>query len=137
MADLGHTKEAVRLCEHIIRQAFGDVVCVSLTRSFTLSSIPDFQRVASTLLNKGRLALFSVQRLSGLKPDSVIQSLVILHQHNLLLSNGASLLLPDSGTEELYEFNLPECLLRLRWPKILSVTEQLFEQTVSHFGEVK
>ena len=32
-----HGKEAVRLCEHIVRQAFGDVVCVG--SRFVLSSL--------------------------------------------------------------------------------------------------
>lgn len=50
-------------------------------------------------------------------------------QHNLVLCNGESFL--KSGDEELYEFDVQECLMRLRWGKILSVTEERLGPTVS------
>jgi DNA-directed RNA polymerase III subunit RPC3 len=90
------------------------------------------QRIASTLLNKGRLALFSVHRLSGLPRSTVVASLMILHQHNLLYTNGANL--DNEGAEEIYEFNVAECLLRLRWPRILAIAHSLFDDRVRHFG---
>jgi len=36
MADYANTKDAIRLCEVIIRDAFGEVVCVSFTLVDTL-----------------------------------------------------------------------------------------------------
>nr|WRH23598.1 DNA-directed RNA polymerase III subunit RPC3 [Naematelia aurantialba] len=95
-------KEAVRLCEHIIRQAFGDVIA----------------RVSSTLLNRGRLSASALARLSGLPPRLVLGSLVVLIQHHLVLSTG------ETAKEEQYEFNVEECLLRLRYGRILAVTRE-------------
>lgn len=43
-------------------------------------------------------------------------------QHNVVLSNGESLISP--GEEELYEFDVQECLMRLRWGQILSLTQE-------------
>ncbi|ORY35369.1 hypothetical protein BCR39DRAFT_509119 [Naematelia encephala] len=95
-------KEAVRLCEHIIRQAFGDAVA----------------RVSSTLLNRGRLSAPAVTRLSGLPLRVVLGSLILLIQHHLVLSIG------ESVKDEQYEFNVEECLLRLRYGRILAVTRE-------------
>ncbi|WVW85834.1 hypothetical protein I302_107872 [Kwoniella bestiolae CBS 10118] len=102
-------KEAVRLCEHIVRQAFGDVVC----------------RVASTLLNRGRLPLSTISRLSALPRPTTSAALIILIQHDLVQSNGASY--KDTGDEEQYEFDTMTCLLRLRWGKILAITHQNYD----------
>ncbi|ODN79044.1 hypothetical protein L202_04548 [Cryptococcus amylolentus CBS 6039] len=102
----GHSKEGVRLCEHIVAQAFGSIV----------------QRVASTLLNRGRLPATTVARLSGLSPHVTNASLLILLQHNLVQSNGASV--KQTGEDEQYEFNVDECLLRLRWGRILAITHE-------------
>ncbi|WWC90893.1 uncharacterized protein L201_005830 [Kwoniella dendrophila CBS 6074] len=103
-------KEAVRLCEHIVRQAFGDVVC----------------RVASTLLNRGRLPLSTISRLSALAKPTTSAAILILMQHDLVQTNGASY--KDTGDEEQYEFDTLTCLLRLRWGKILAITHQTYDE---------
>ncbi|TXT13111.1 hypothetical protein VHUM_01512 [Vanrija humicola] len=99
-------KDAVRLCEHIVRHAFGDVV----------------GRVASTLLNRGRCNTATVYRLAGISRQTANAALLILIQHNLVCSTGASH--RDLPEEDMYEFDISECLLRLRWPRILALTEQ-------------
>ncbi|WVR07357.1 hypothetical protein IAU60_004398 [Kwoniella sp. DSM 27419] len=106
----GTGKEAVRLCEHIVRQAFGDVVC----------------RVASTLLNRGRLPSSTIARLSGLTKPTALAALLILMQHDLVQSNGASY--KETGEEEQYEFDVTSCLMRLRWGRILAITHQKLDQ---------
>ncbi|ORX38677.1 hypothetical protein BD324DRAFT_376444 [Kockovaella imperatae] len=103
-------KEVVRLCQHIIRQSFGEEVC----------------RVASTLLNRGRLTSTTLIALSGLRAEAVLTSLVILCQHNLVLTNGGSSLKPPR--DEVYEFNVEICLLRLRWGRILMYTYERLGQ---------
>ncbi|GMK58430.1 hypothetical protein CspeluHIS016_0504620 [Cutaneotrichosporon spelunceum] len=105
-----NSKEAVRLCEHIVRVAFGDVVC----------------RVASTLLNRGRSNAETIARLAALPRATTNASLLILIQHSLVGSTGGSR--RSVPEEEQYEFDTAECLLRLRWGRILALTE-------SNFGE--
>ncbi|KAK8854944.1 hypothetical protein IAR55_003683 [Kwoniella newhampshirensis] len=102
----GNGKEAVRLCEHIVRQAFGQVVC----------------RVASTLLNRGRLPAPTIARLAGLPRPTTYAALLILIQHDLVQSNGASY--KDTGEDEQYEFGVMECMMRLRWGRILAITHE-------------
>ncbi|KAK4684578.1 DNA-directed RNA polymerase III subunit RPC3, partial [Tremellales sp. Uapishka_1] len=105
----GNGKDAVRLCQHIIRQAFGDVVC----------------RVASTLLNRGRLPAFSISKLSALPRPTTLAALLILIQHNIVFSSGASA--KGTDEEEMYEVDVQECLLRMRWGRILAVTREEFD----------
>ncbi|WVN88622.1 uncharacterized protein L203_103833 [Cryptococcus depauperatus CBS 7841] len=105
----GHGKEAVRLCERIVCQSFGLVVA----------------RVASTLLNRGRLPVPAIARLAGMSPMTVMASLLILMQHSLVQSSGAST--KDTGEEEEYEFVPQECMLRLRWGRILTITAERYD----------
>lgn len=126
----GNLKEAVRLCEHIIRQAFGDVVCVSQLQALYLASRADFQRVASTLLNRGRLPIPTISRLAAVSRQSTLAAILILMQHNLVLSNGASI--KELEEEELYEFDVQACLMRLRWGRILALTQERLGTAVSH-----
>ncbi|WWC93589.1 hypothetical protein V866_000424 [Kwoniella sp. B9012] len=119
-------KESVRLCEHIVRQAFGDVI----------------SRVASTLLNRGRLPLSTISRLSALPKPTTSAALIILIQHDLVQTNGASY--KDTGDEEQYEFDTLACLLRLRWGKILAITHQSYDEvalevvrTLMIYGKLK
>ncbi|WRT68209.1 uncharacterized protein IL334_005184 [Kwoniella shivajii] len=102
-------KESVRLCEHIVRQAFGDVIC----------------RVASTLLNRGRLPSSTISRLSALPKSTTQASLLILIQHDLVQTNGASY--KDTGEEEQFEFDTLTCLMRLRWGRIMAITHQKYD----------
>ncbi|WVQ68259.1 uncharacterized protein L199_006466 [Kwoniella botswanensis] len=119
-------KESVRLCEHIVRQAFGDVI----------------SRVASTLLNRGRLPLSTISRLSALPKPTTSAALIILIQHDLVQTNGASY--KDTGDEEQYELDTLACLLRLRWGKILAITHQSYDEvalevvrTLMIYGKLK
>ncbi|WVQ99827.1 hypothetical protein IAU59_006970 [Kwoniella sp. CBS 9459] len=119
-------KEAVRLCEQIVRQAFGDVVC----------------RVASTLLNRGRLPSSTIARLSALQRPTALAALLILIQHDLVQSNGASY--KETGEEEQYEFDVMGCLLRLRWGRILALTHQRMDEvalqvvrTIMIYGKIR
>ncbi|OCF75996.1 DNA-directed RNA polymerase III subunit RPC3 [Kwoniella mangroviensis CBS 8886] len=119
-------KESVRLCEHIVRQAFGDVI----------------SRVASTLLNRGRLPLSTISRLSALPKPTTSAALIILIQHDLVQTNGASY--KDTGEEEQYEFDTLACLLRLRWGRILAITHQSHDEvalevvrTLMIYGKLK
>ncbi|KAL7423505.1 RNA polymerase III subunit C82 [Cryptotrichosporon argae] len=100
-------KEAVRLCENIVRQAFGDVV----------------GRVASTLLNRGRLNLRTLVRLTALPARAATGAVVVLMQHDLVLCTGASS--KAEPEEEAYEFAVDECLRRLRRGRVLALTEQV------------
>ncbi|WWC63066.1 uncharacterized protein I303_105665 [Kwoniella dejecticola CBS 10117] len=119
-------KEAVRLCEHIVRQAFGDVIC----------------RVASTLLNRGRLPLSTISRLSALPKPTTSAALIVLIQHDLVQTNGASY--KNTGDDEQYEFDTSTCLLRLRWGRILAITHQTYDEvalevvrTIMVYGKMK
>ncbi|WWC71761.1 uncharacterized protein I206_105720 [Kwoniella pini CBS 10737] len=119
-------KEAVRLCEHIVRQAFGEVIC----------------RVASTLLNRGRLPLSTISRLSALPKPTTSAALIILIQHDLVQTNGASF--KNTGDDEQYEFDTYTCLLRLRWGRILAITLQTYDEvalevvrTIMIYGKMK
>jgi len=121
----GSGKEAVRLCEHIVRQAFGDVPCVSIIHfPFTVSSKAHriLQRVASTLLHRGRLSIFTLKHLTALSLQHVRAAVLILLQHNLLQYSQLPSV-PGGPVTETYEFVAEECLLRLRWGRILALTE--------------
>lgn len=87
------------------------------------------QRTASTLLNRGRLNLPNLTRLSGLRPSQTTNALIILIQHGLVLTNGASFW--KESDLDLYEFDLEHCLLRLRWARILAITKNRFDDLVS------
>jgi DNA-directed RNA polymerase III subunit RPC3 len=88
-----------------------------------------YQRVASTLLNRGRCNAATVARLAGLTRATGNAALLILVQHNLVGSTGGSR--RDPPEEEMYEFDVSECLLRLRWPRVLALTEDKFGDEVS------
>lgn len=45
-------------------------------------------------------------------------------QHNLVLSNGVHLRTDPEGLEEMYEFAVPDCLHRLRWGRMLAMTQE-------------
>jgi hypothetical protein len=86
--------------------------------------------VASTLLNRGRSNVETIARLAGLPRSTTGASLLILIQHSLVGSTGGSRrAVPE---EEQYEFDTAECLMRLRWGRILALTESNFGEDVSH-----
>lgn len=82
------------------------------------------QKVASALLSRGRLSLPQLVRFTSLKPRMIRASVIILVQHNLVWHS-------QSDNEEVLEFNVEECLLRLRFGKFVRQTEQLFGSAVS------
>jgi DNA-directed RNA polymerase III subunit RPC3 len=86
------------------------------------------QRTASTLLNRGRLNLPNLTRLSGLRPSQTTNALIILIQHGLVLTNGSSFW--KESDLDLYDFDLEQCLLRLRWARILAIAKHRFDELV-------
>ncbi|TFK25069.1 hypothetical protein FA15DRAFT_668942 [Coprinopsis marcescibilis] len=93
-----------RLCTEIIDTQFG-----SLT-----------SKVASVLLIRGRLSLPQIVRYSGLKPRTIRACILILIQHNIVWH------VQRDGDPEMYEINVEECLLRLRYGRYIYYAESLF-----------
>lgn len=99
-------------------------------REFSARDTANSQRVASTLLNRGRCSALTVSRLAALPLQTTQASLLILLQHHLVGSTGGSRRSPPE--EEMYEFDIVECLMRLRWGRMLALTEKEFGQEVSY-----
>ncbi|KAF9792413.1 hypothetical protein BJ322DRAFT_998384 [Thelephora terrestris] len=89
MADPG----AAKLCTQIVRSHFG-----SLTAT-----------VASALLTRGRLNLIQIVQFTSLKYRTVRAAVLVLFQQNLLWRSSAG------EEKEVLEFNVDECLTRLRF----------------------
>ncbi|KAF9484716.1 hypothetical protein BDN70DRAFT_825237 [Pholiota conissans] len=98
-----HTR---RLCVEIIHSHFGPLTA----------------RLASVLLTRGRLALLPLIRLSQLKPRTARAAILILVQHNVLWHTRGQ------DNVEMFEFNVDECLLRMRFGKFVWLAEQKFGQ---------
>lgn len=73
-----------------------------------------------------------MSRLAALPLSTTQASLIILLQHHLVGSTGGSRRNPPE--EEMYEFDIIECLMRLRWGRMLALTEKEFGEEVS-FGD--
>lgn len=84
--------------------------------------------MASTLLNRGRSNAEAIARLAGLPRPTTNASLLILIQHSLVGSTGGSR--RQEPEEEMYEFDTAECLMRMRWGRILALTEANFAEEV-------
>jgi DNA-directed RNA polymerase III subunit RPC3 len=127
-------KEAVRLAEHIIRASFGDLVGVSPSELALYAWIRvdhefhPLQHVASVLLNRGRLNLVELCHYAKLRARSAQAVIIILIQHNLAWHCEAP---SGDNLTEYFEINLKECLMRLRWGRILALTEDEFGEDVS------
>ncbi|KAI0670546.1 RNA polymerase III subunit RPC82-domain-containing protein [Trametes maxima] len=93
-----------RLCTEIVRTVFGPLTAT----------------VASVLLTHGRLGLSQLLRYSKLKPRTVRAAILILVQHNLLWHAQSE----DEG--EVFEMNIDECLMRLRYGRYVWLSEQLY-----------
>lgn len=81
------------------------------------------------MLNRGRSNAETIARLAALPRPTTNASLLILIQHSLVGSTGGSR--RSVPEEEQYEFDTAECLLRLRWGRILALTESNFGEDVS------
>jgi DNA-directed RNA polymerase III subunit RPC3 len=75
------------------------------------------------------MGIIAVSRLAAISRVNTLAAVILLMQHNLVLSNGASM--RATGEEELYEFDVQECLMRLRWGRILSLTQERLGPVVS------
>lgn len=82
--------------------------------------------MATTLLTRGRLSLPQLAQFTSIKPRSVRASLLVLIQHNLAWHTQSD----DDG--EVFELNPEECLLRLRFGRVVWQTEQLLGTAVRH-----
>ncbi|KAF5358490.1 hypothetical protein D9756_001738 [Leucocoprinus leucothites] len=102
MADVN----TARLCSEIIHTHFGPLTA----------------QVVSILLIRGRLPLPQIVRYTQLKPRTVRASILVLVQHNLLWHAKS-----DDETE-VFEVNVDECLMRLRFGKAVFLARQLFGQ---------
>ena len=86
------------------------------------------QRVASTLLNRGRLPISTLKHLSATPLATTQAAVLTLIQHNLVKYCGVT------GEDEVpvggdqFEFETWECLMRLRWGRILAATERDFSK---------
>ncbi|KAK9685552.1 RNA polymerase III subunit C82, partial [Basidiobolus ranarum] len=96
-----------RICRDILREEFGCVV----------------ERVASVLIQKGRLTSSDIYHFTKLKPADVRQSLIVLLQHHLIYYADD---LSNKVTTTYYEANVPEVLLRLRIGTMLCMIEKEF-----------
>lgn len=65
--------------------------------------------VASALLTRGRLNLGQMVQFTSLKPRTVRAAVIVLFQQNLLWRSSAD------EAKEVLEFNVDECLTRLRF----------------------
>ncbi|KAJ3741898.1 RNA polymerase III subunit RPC82 helix-turn-helix domain-containing protein [Lentinula detonsa] len=103
MADL-HT---TNLCAEIISTHFG----------------PLASKVASILLSRGRLTLPQLARFTSLKPRLVRNILLVLIQQNIVWHANSE---TDGSGEEVLEFNVEECLMRLHFGAFVYQAEELF-----------
>ncbi|KAJ7197221.1 hypothetical protein GGX14DRAFT_668649, partial [Mycena pura] len=93
-----------RLCTQIIHSQFGPLTA----------------NVASVLLTRGRLTLPQVVRFTSMKPRTVRACIIVLVQHNVLWHAQSE----DEGG--VFELNIEECLLRLRFGRFVWQAAQLF-----------
>ncbi|KAF8163124.1 hypothetical protein B0H34DRAFT_694196 [Crassisporium funariophilum] len=110
MAD-AHTR---RLCVEIIHSNFGPLTA----------------RLASVLLTRGRLPLGQLARFAELKPRTARASIVVLVQHNILWHA------KGEDEIEMFEINVDECLIRLRFGQFVWLSEQIFGQTACEIVQV-
>ncbi|KAG9084740.1 RNA polymerase III subunit C82, partial [Ceratobasidium sp. 392] len=97
-------KDTARLCEKIVRSHFGPIA----------------GKVASALLNRGRLQFPTLLRFTGLKPSLVRGALIALIQHNIVWHA------EDAIDGEVLEIDWEECLARLRFGRILAIAKERF-----------
>lgn len=79
--------------------------------------------MAQALLNRGRLTVSQLARFTSLKSRLVRNILLVLIQHNLVWHANSE---TDGSGEEMLEFNIDECLMRLRFGSFVYRAEDLF-----------
>ncbi|KDR81424.1 hypothetical protein GALMADRAFT_221286 [Galerina marginata CBS 339.88] len=103
-----------RLCVEIIHSQFGPLTA----------------KVASMLLTRGRLSLFQLARFSGIKPRTTRACVLVLVQQNILWHTKGD----DEG--EMFEVNVNECLMRLRFGKFVWIAERIYGKLASEIVQV-
>jgi len=104
--------EAAKLCTQIVCSHFGPLTAV---RDYNMATYPRTpscnvrQTVASALLTRGRLKLGQIVQFTSLKPRTTRAAVIVLFQQNLLWRSSAD------EEKEVLEFNVDECLTRLRF----------------------
>jgi hypothetical protein len=78
------------------------------------------------LLTRGRLSLPQLVRYAALKSRTVRAAVLVLVQHNILWHATTE----EEG--EVLEFNIDECLMRLRFGRFVWQAEKLFGEAVRH-----
>lgn len=123
--------DTARLCVQIVHSHFGPLTSVSALLDFAmiLISIDTRQAIVSTLLARGRLSLQQLVRYSTLKSRTVRAAILVLVQHNILWHAQSD----DEG--EVFEVNIEECLMRLRFGRYVWQAEQLFGSAVSYMSD--
>jgi DNA-directed RNA polymerase III subunit RPC3 len=104
--------EAAKLCTQIVHSHFGPLTAVRDENTATYPRALTYhtrQAVASTLLTRGRLNLGQIVRFTSLKPRTVRAAVIVLFQQNILWRSSAD------DEKEALEFNVDECLTRLRF----------------------
>lgn len=125
MADT-HTR---RLCVEIIHTQFGPLTAVSFFIVFTsLSKWPLLlQKLASVLLTRGRLPLLQLARFAELRPRTARASILILVQQNILWHT------KGDDDIEMFEINVDDCLMRLRFGKFVWLANHIFGKEVRQY----
>ncbi|KAF5372865.1 hypothetical protein D9758_001710 [Tetrapyrgos nigripes] len=96
------------LCQKIIYNHFG----------------PHSATVANALLQKGRLSFVQLLKYTKLKPKTLRSCLLVLIQHNILWHT-------TEDTVEILEFNVDECLIRLRFGTFVYTADEQFGSQAS------
>ncbi|KAF6765012.1 RNA polymerase III subunit RPC82 helix-turn-helix domain-containing protein [Ephemerocybe angulata] len=102
------------LCTEIVHTHFG----------------PLTSKVASALLTRGRLPLSQLVVFTGLKLRTIRASLISLIQHNVVWH------VQNAGEPEMFEVNVDECLMRLRYGRYILQAEKLFGKPAAEIVQV-
>ncbi len=84
------------------------------------------QKVASALLARGRLSLLKITRFTSLRPQTVRASVLVLIQHHIAWHAETE----EEG--EMIEFNIEECIMRLRFGRFVWLAEEIFARAVRY-----
>ncbi|KAF8906013.1 RNA polymerase III subunit RPC82-domain-containing protein [Gymnopilus junonius] len=110
MADT-HTRY---LCAEIIHSQFGPLTA----------------KLASVLLTRGRLSFLHLVRFSSLRPRLARACILVLVQQNILWHTKGD----DEG--EMFEINVDECLMRLRFGKFVWLAEKIYGKQAADIVQI-